>query len=126
MTTGKQLERISGAVDQVNAKQTGIKVLGEWLNVSQYHPISLCPSPASSSTSRSSAPSRGARIVSLQVLEAGAHRSAPSRPLARSRHRENVCPPLGRHLLRPPHHGRRGRQEQRRPEKLPMPGSRGS
>jgi hypothetical protein len=28
----KNLETVSGLVEQINAKQTGIKVAGEWLN----------------------------------------------------------------------------------------------
>ena len=41
----EQLVTLSGAVEQVNARGTGIKVLGEWLNVSQYHPINPMPTP---------------------------------------------------------------------------------
>ena len=41
----KQLVTLSGAVEQVNAKGTGIKLLGEWLNLSQYHPIAVMPTP---------------------------------------------------------------------------------
>jgi len=37
----KQLESVSGPVEAVNAK--GIKVLGEWANVSLYHPINPMP-----------------------------------------------------------------------------------
>ena len=39
----KNLETVSGAVEQINAKQTGINVNGEWLNISQYHPIAELP-----------------------------------------------------------------------------------
>jgi hypothetical protein len=42
---GKVVERVQGSVEQVNAKGTGIKLLGEWLNVSQYSPISVMPMP---------------------------------------------------------------------------------
>ena len=43
--SAKQLVTLSGAVEQVNAKGTGIKLLGEWLNLSQYHPINPMPTP---------------------------------------------------------------------------------
>ena len=41
----KQLETISGSVSKVNAKGNGIQINGspEWLNISQYHPISSMP-----------------------------------------------------------------------------------
>jgi hypothetical protein len=39
--SSRQLVTISGAVAQVNSK--GVKVRGEWLNVSQYHPITPMP-----------------------------------------------------------------------------------
>jgi len=84
ITTGKQLERISGAVEHVNAKQTGIKVLGEWLNVSQYHPISPMPVAGHLVDVQVQRTDRGAWIVSLQVLE-GAPTAAP--PADRSRAR---------------------------------------
>jgi hypothetical protein len=32
----KQLETVSGLVERVNDKGTGIKVAGEWCNASQY------------------------------------------------------------------------------------------
>jgi hypothetical protein len=39
----KQIVHLSGTVEQVNARGTGIRLLGEWLYVSQYHPISPMP-----------------------------------------------------------------------------------
>jgi hypothetical protein len=56
--TTKNLETVSGLVEQVNAKQTGIKVAGEWLNVSAYHALAELPSLASASTSGRSHRSR--------------------------------------------------------------------
>ena len=43
--SAKQLTTLSGTVEQINAKGTGFKLLGEWLNISQYHPITPMPTP---------------------------------------------------------------------------------
>ncbi len=38
MTTST-LETVSGVVEQINATGTGVKVPGQWLNISQYHAL---------------------------------------------------------------------------------------
>lgn len=74
----KNIETISGAVEQVNAKQTGIKVLGEWLNVSQYHPIVPMPTPGELVQVQIERSDKGAWINSLQIVGAAAATSSPS------------------------------------------------
>lgn len=71
----KQLETISGAVEQLNDK--GIKLLGEWANFSMYHPV---PRPAVGQLvdvqiERSD---RGAWITSLRILEGTSAAASPS------------------------------------------------
>ena len=74
----KQLETLSGPVEQVNAKQTGIKLLGEWLNVSQYHPIVPMPTPGELVQVQIERTDKGAWINSLQIVGAAAATSSPS------------------------------------------------
>jgi hypothetical protein len=71
----KQLVTLSGAVEQVNAKQTGIKVLGEWLNISQYHPINPMPTPGELVEVVVETTDRGQWINSLKIVGA-----APASP----------------------------------------------
>jgi hypothetical protein len=70
MTTPKNLVTLSGAVEQVNAKGTGIKVLGEWLNISQYHPINPMPTAGELVEVQVESTDRGAWINSLKILGA--------------------------------------------------------
>jgi hypothetical protein len=70
MTAPKNLETISGSVEQVNAKGTGIKVLGEWLNVSQFHPIATMPTPGELVEVQIETTDRGQWINSLKILGA--------------------------------------------------------
>jgi hypothetical protein len=70
----KQIETVSGAVRQVNAKGTGIKVSGvdDWLNVSQYHPIATMPTLGELVEVQFEHTDRGLWITSLQVIGASA------------------------------------------------------
>ena len=70
MTTPRNLETISGSVEQVNAKGTGIKVLGEWLNVSQFRPIATMPTPGELVEVQIETTDRGQWINSLKILGA--------------------------------------------------------
>jgi hypothetical protein len=67
----KQLETVSGLVEQINAKQTGIKVAGEWLNISQYHPLTELPKPGHRVNVQVERTDRGAWIDSAEVLDGG-------------------------------------------------------
>jgi hypothetical protein len=75
----KQLETISGSVEAVNAK--GIKVLGEWLNTSMYHPIATMPTPGELVEVQVERTDRGQWINSLKILGAApaGPASAPGR-----------------------------------------------
>ena len=64
----KQLETISGAVEQVNTKGTGIKVLGEWLNTSQYHPIATMPTAGQLVEVQIERTDRGPWINNLKII----------------------------------------------------------
>ena len=64
----KQLVTLSGAVEQVNTR--GIKLLGEWLNVSQYHPISPMPTPGELVEVVVETTDRGSWLNSLKILGA--------------------------------------------------------
>jgi hypothetical protein len=66
----KQLITLSGAVEQVNARGTGIKVLGEWLNISQYHPINPMPTAGELVEVQVETTDRGCWINSLKILGA--------------------------------------------------------
>jgi hypothetical protein len=79
MTTPKNLVTLSGVVEQVNAKGTGIKVLGEWLNISQYHPIAPMPTPGEFVEVQVEVGDRGQWINSLKILGASPA-LAPSTP----------------------------------------------
>jgi hypothetical protein len=66
----KQLVTLSGAVEQVNAKGTGVKLLGEWLNISQYHPITPIPTPGELVEVVVETTDRGQWINSLKIIGA--------------------------------------------------------
>jgi len=67
----KNLETVSGLVEQVNAKQTGIKVAGEWLNISQYHPLTELPKPGQRVDVQVERTDHGTWIDSAEVLDGG-------------------------------------------------------
>jgi hypothetical protein len=81
MTSPKQLVSLSGAVEQVNAKGTGIKFLGEWLNISQYHPITPMPTPGELVEVVVETTDRGQWINSLKIV--GASTAGPSTSMNR-------------------------------------------
>jgi hypothetical protein len=74
----KQLVTLSGAVEQVNAKGTGIKVAGEWLNISQYHPIVPMPTPGELVEVQVEQTDRGQWINSLKIIGAAPATSSPT------------------------------------------------
>jgi hypothetical protein len=61
----KNVESVSGLVEQINPKQTGLKVAGEWLNVSQYHPLAELPTPGQRVDLQIERTDRGARGSTL-------------------------------------------------------------
>jgi hypothetical protein len=72
----KQLETVSGAVESINSKGTGIKVLGEWLNISQFHPVATMPTVGELVEVSIERTDKGPWINSLRVI--GAAASSPS------------------------------------------------
>jgi hypothetical protein len=67
----KNLETVSGLVEQINARRTGIKVAGEWLNVSQYHALADLPTPGQRVDVQVEKTDRGAWINGIDVLDGG-------------------------------------------------------
>jgi hypothetical protein len=78
-TNGKAVDYVRGTCEQINAKGTGIKVLGEWLNVSQYHPISM-PTPGEIVDVQVERSERGAWIKTLSIVGATAGVAAAGAP----------------------------------------------
>ena len=73
----KQLVTISGAVEQVNGK--GVKVRGEWLNLSQYHPITPLPTAGELVEVQVEQTDRGIWINSLKILGGAVSTTVPNR-----------------------------------------------
>ena len=79
------LETVSGTVEQINNKQTGIKVGGEWLNISQYHPLAELPRVGQRVQVDVERSDLGAWITRLRGLDGGQPSGSPTAP---SRDRE--------------------------------------
>ena len=80
--TAPTLETITGLVEQVNAKGTGIKVDGQWLNVSQYHAIGELPQLGQRVETQVQRTDRGLWLNRMSVLDDGQIHPLP-RPLRR-------------------------------------------
>jgi hypothetical protein len=78
-TNGKVVEHVHGTCERINSKGTGIKVLGEWLNVSQYHPIPM-PTPGEIVDVQVERSERGAWIKTLSIVSGTAGVAATSAP----------------------------------------------
>jgi len=76
----KILETVVGLVEQVNANQSGIKVNGEWLNISQYHALAEIPTPGQRASVQVEKTDRGNWIQALEILDAGQVHQLPIRP----------------------------------------------
>ena len=75
----KQLETVTGLVEQVNQKGTGIKVAGEWLNASQFHAVTL-PQAGQRVGVQVERTERGAWIQAVDVLDGGQIHPLPQQP----------------------------------------------
>src|SRR5919199_4917168 len=75
----KQLETVSGLVEQVNAKGTGIKVAGQWVNASQFHSVTL-PQAGQRVDVQVERTDRGAWIQAVDVLDGGTIHPLPQQP----------------------------------------------
>jgi hypothetical protein len=67
----KNLETVSGLVEQINANRTGVKVGGQWLNISQYHALAELPTPGQRVDVQVEKTERGAWINAIDVLDGG-------------------------------------------------------
>lgn len=67
----KQLEQITGLVERINDKGTGIKVNGEWANVSMYHALAELPKVGQRVSLQVERTDRGIWIQALEVLDGG-------------------------------------------------------
>ena len=73
-----QTEQIVGLVEQINARQTGVKVSGEWLNLSQYHPLAELPKPGQRVEVQIERTDRGTWIHAVDVLDDGEVHQLPA------------------------------------------------
>jgi hypothetical protein len=76
----QNLEAVSGLVEQINAKGTGIKVAGEWLNVSAYHAIAELPELGQRVDVQVERTDRGVWIQSVEILDGGQIHQLPQAP----------------------------------------------
>ena len=67
----KVLETVVGLVEQVNANKTGIKVSGQWLNISRFHTIADFPLPGQRASVQVEKTDRGDWIQLIEVLDDG-------------------------------------------------------
>jgi hypothetical protein len=66
-------------VEQVNAKGTGIKIAGQWLNASQFHAVTL-PQAGQRVDVQVERTDRGAWIQAVEVLDGGQIHPLPQQP----------------------------------------------
>lgn len=67
----KVLETVLGLVEQVNANKTGIKVSGQWLNISRFHTIADFPLPGQRASVQVEKTDRGDWIQLIEILDEG-------------------------------------------------------
>jgi hypothetical protein len=79
--SAKQLELVSGLVERISEKGTGIKVGGEWCNASQYvtPPLEM-PKPGQRVNLQVERTDRGIWIQSIEVLDGGQIHQLPVQP----------------------------------------------
>jgi hypothetical protein len=73
-------ETVSGLVELVNARRTGIRVAGQWLNVSHWHPLAELPRPGQRVDVQVQHSDRGLWIQSFEVLDGGQVHQLPAPP----------------------------------------------
>jgi hypothetical protein len=78
--TATTIETITGLVEQINSKRTGIKVSGEWLTISQYHALAQLPECGQRVDVQVARTDRGAWISSVAVLDDGQVHQLPQQP----------------------------------------------
>ena len=67
----KQIEAVTGLVERINDKGTGVKVNGEWLNISAYHALAELPKAGQRVEVQVERTDRGIWIQSVEVLDGG-------------------------------------------------------
>src|ERR1051326_9214997 len=67
----KQIEMVTGLVERINEKGTGIKVDGAWCNVSMYHALAEMPKVGQRVSLQVERTDRGIWIQSIEVLDGG-------------------------------------------------------
>jgi len=72
-----QVEIVTGLVEQINAKQTGIKVNGEWLNISQYRALPELPALGQRVDVHIERTDRAVWIQALDILDEGLVHQVP-------------------------------------------------
>src|SRR6478609_5003873 len=87
-----QVEIVTGVVDQINAKQTGIKVNGEWLNISQYRALAELPAPGQRVEVQIEQTDRAAWIQALDILDEGLVHQVPAQQRRRNAGRPQTDP----------------------------------
>ena len=78
--TAPTIETVTGLVEQINSKQTGIKVGGEWLNISRYHALTELPDRGQRVDVQVARTDRGAWIQSVSILDGGQVHQLPQQP----------------------------------------------
>ena len=67
----KQLETVTGLVERINEKGTGMKVGGEWCTVSMYHVLTEMPKVGQRVNLQVERTDRGIWIQAIEVLDGG-------------------------------------------------------
>jgi hypothetical protein len=75
--TAPTLESITGLVEAINAKGTGIKVAGQWANVSAYHALAELPKLGQRIEAWVQRTDRGLWINRIEVLDDGRIQELP-------------------------------------------------
>src|SRR5258708_26211415 len=76
----KQIEAVTGLVERINDKGTGVKVNGEWLNISAYHALAELPKAGQRVEVQVERTDRGIWIKSVEVLDNGQLHALPVQP----------------------------------------------
>src|SRR5258707_13438420 len=76
----KQIEAVTGLVERINDKGTGVRVNGEWLNISAYHALAELPRAGQRVEVQVERTDRGIWIQSVEVLDNGQVHALPVQP----------------------------------------------
>lgn len=79
-----QTETVTGLVEHINAQQTGIKVDGRWLGISQFHPLAELPRRGQRVEVQAQRSERGMWIQAMHVLDGGQVHDLPAQQQRRT------------------------------------------